>query len=313
MGSQRIIIILMLLVLGIFAGCSSSGDSGPTLPSPGGTQGGDYEGDQDEPPIPTPYAEIRNLGICDMEWELDGDLVVSTLDLIYLYTPYGVLKRTYPIRCVFGLSNNDTGRGMSFSPGGSCNPNGIDDDIYASEGHFTTIFDPDWFKGDPNHPDNPPGSCDETITMQWMCPETTAPIGYAYHPYSGRTYLKINSGGIWIGDDDCADRGDWHPDIGPVVSPGELCGSAVGDVILSYDQDAPFPPPRHDYWYTGPPTTAWPDAYGEPLDPAGDWVVYVPSAVNNCIQGLAGLGFVGYQRMANTTLVFSSNGTDPPG
>ena len=103
MGSQRITIILMLLLLGIFAGCSGSGDSGPTLPSPGGPTGGDYDGDQGEPPIPTPYEEIRNLSICDMEWELDGDLVVSTMEGgIFLYTPYGVLKRQYPdIGCVY--------------------------------------------------------------------------------------------------------------------------------------------------------------------------------------------------------------------
>jgi hypothetical protein len=310
MGAQRIIIILMLLILGIFAGCGSSGDSGPTLPSPGGTQGGDFEGDQDEPPIPTPYAEIRDKFICDMEWELDGDLVVSTPTTIYLYTPYGVLKRTYPIQCVHGLTNNDTGRGMSFYGRGSCNPNGIDDDIYVSEGHYTTVFNDDWYKGDPNHPDMPPGSCDETITMQWACPETEdlSPFGYSYHPYSGRTYLKINSGGVWIGDDDCEDRGDWHPDIGATV---DRCD--VDDVILSYDQDAPFPPPIHDFWYTGPPRPEWPNAYGEPMDPAGDWLMYTTLGASNCIQQLAALGFAGYQRMANTTLVFSANGTDPPG
>lgn len=299
MGAQRIIIILMLLILGIFAGCSSSGDSGPTLPSPGGTQGGDYEGDQDEPPIPTPYAELRENRylICDMEWELDGDLVVSTYEAgIFLYTPYGLLKRQYDIPCVFSLQNNDTGRGMSFS-GGSCNPDGIDDDIYVSEGHNTVTFDALWYSGDPSPT---PDMCDLTITMQWMCAGMAPPLGYSYHPFSGRTYIKLNSGGVWIGDGEC--EMDWHPDIGSTVDPGALCGAALGDVILSYDQMAPFLP--FNIWFTGPPD--------EPLDPAGDWVIYTVPPVYNCIQTLAAIA-PGYQRMANTTLVFSANGTDPPG
>ncbi len=302
MGSQRIIIILMLLILGIFAGCSSSGDSGPTLPSPSGPQGGDYDGDQDEPPIPTPYAEIRNLSICDMEWELDGDLVVSTMSGLYLYTPYGLLKRYYPeIDCVYGLENNDTGRGMSFFGRGTCNPNGIDDDLFVKEGHYTTIFDARWYSGDPSPV---PDSCDLTITMQWMCPSTTSPIGYSYHPFSGRTYIKINSGGVFIGDDECgpvSEGGDWHDDLGSTIDPGALCGSPVEDVILSYDQRAPFPP---DIWFTGPAD--------EPNDPAGDWLVYSTLGVYNCMGALAAYG-PGHVRMADVTRVFSANGTDPPG
>lgn len=291
------IIFGLLLIFGLTAGCSSSGEDVATLPSGSGPEGGTYNGDQPEPPIPTPYAELAGLYVCDMEWELDGDLVVSTPDGLFLFTPYGVLKRTYPeIGCISGLANNDTGRGMSyFGPGTGGNPAGMDDDKYVSDGHNTTTFDARWFSGDPNPI---PDFCDLTITMQWMLSQSSSPAGYVYHPHSGRTYIKLNSGGVWIGDDEC--ETDWHPDIGSTVDPGALFGTPVGDVILSYDQMAPFPP---DIWFTGPPD--------EPNDPAGDWVVYVPYDVYNSMQMLAGVA-PGYQRMANTARVFSVNGTDPP-
>ena len=62
MRLRETLAIIALLLFGLLAGCSSSGDEGPTLPAPGGPQGGDFGGDQPEPPIPTPYADLE--GVC---------------------------------------------------------------------------------------------------------------------------------------------------------------------------------------------------------------------------------------------------------
>jgi hypothetical protein len=297
MFKTRLFIIAALLLLGIFSGCGGGDGVTPNLPSQGGPQDGGYSGDQPEPPIPTPWLPLYSSYICDMDWELDGDLMVSTADVgVILYTPYGLEKRRYPeIGCVTGMTNNDTGRGMSYNSSGSkCNTAGIDDDIYVSDGHQTTVFPAQWYSGDPNQT---PDMCDLTITMAWGCASGTAPIGYSYHPISGRTYIKLNTGGVFIGDSEC--ETDWDQEIGPVVDPGELFGRPIGDGILSFDQLAPFPP---DIWYTGPPT--------EPSDPAGDWVIYQDDCL---LQGLvASLGLPGYIRMAETIRTFKMNGTDPP-
>jgi len=297
---NRYFLIAMFLLLGILAGCGGGDATTPNLPGPGGPGGGGYNGDQPEPPIPTPWAALytpSTLHICDMEWELDGDLVVSTREGgILLFTPYGLLKRQYPIPCVYSLTNNDSGRGMSYSdPQTACAANGIDDDVYVSQGHNTTVFDELWYKGDP---DPTKDVCDLTITMGWGCPATgTPPVGYAYHPISGRTYMKLNSGGSFVGDSEC--ETDWDEEIGNQVNPGELWNRPVGDVILSYDQKAPFKP---DIWYTGPPT--------EGNDPAGDWVIYQDDCL---LRGyIESLGLPGYMRMAETVRIFKMNGTDPP-
>ena len=118
MQLTRFLAIIALMLFGLLAGCSSSSD-GPTLPAPGGTQGGDYEGDQPEPPIPTPYADLAGAAIADMEWEWDGDLVVAVGNNAQLYTPYGLFKRTIGSGgggAIYALANNKTGRGMSYMP-----------------------------------------------------------------------------------------------------------------------------------------------------------------------------------------------------
>jgi len=115
----NVLTIIVLLLLGILAGCGSGGD-GPTLPGPVGPQGGDYDGDQPEPPIPTPYAELAGqTAIADMEWEADGDLVVANGNTAMLFTPYGLFKRNIGSGgggAIYALANNDTGRGMSYTP-----------------------------------------------------------------------------------------------------------------------------------------------------------------------------------------------------
>ena len=137
--------------------------------------------------------------------------------------------------------------------------------------------------------------------MAWNRPGGEPPIGYQYHPYTGRTYIKLNSGGVWIGDPDC--EADWHPDIGNEVYPQMFGCAAVTDVILSYDQESPFP---FNIWYNGPPDEA------QDPDGAGDWVVYIENSLYNCMSGIGMYG-AGYQRMVNTMRAFSMNHTNPPG
>ena len=149
MRFPRFLIIILIILTGIIGGCSGGSDSGPTLPSPGGPQGGDFQGDQPEPPIPTPFLRLADAFIYDMEWEADGDLVAATDEGAFLFTPYGVFKRSLGGGEVLAVTNNDTGRGMSYMPE-TGNPDGWWDDEYVSGGHFTTHFDDLWYSGDPN-------------------------------------------------------------------------------------------------------------------------------------------------------------------
>ena len=297
MKNALYIMILLLAIITVSTGCGGgSEEKKPTLPTQG--LGNDFDGDQPEVPVPIPYERLAGEIILDMERELDGDLVISTKSTTFLYTPYGLLKRDdFGPANVNGLANNDTGRGMSFytSDGNNCGPRGMVDDRYAPGGDYTTTFDPQWLNGKPS-PDIK-DICDLTITLDWSCPTGEPPFGYAYHPFSNRTYIVLNSNDRIIGDSDC--ESNWLETLGNEIRFSNRCGGGpLGNVILSYDQSAPF----LDGWWNGNPDEA--------MDIAGDWIFYVPYDKWDCLQTLATLAS-GYQRMANSARVFSMNGTDP--
>lgn len=300
MKSTKILTIIALLLLGILAGCGSGGD-GPTLPGPVGPQGGDYDGDQPEPPIPTPFSELREVAIIDMEWEADGDLVAATSAGALLFTPYGLFKRNLGSGNVYAVANNDTGRGMSYYPNGDVgNTGGWDDDVYVSGAHGTVSFNATWY--DEQSPDFTP-NCDPNITLGWSAPSPSGlvrlPTGFEYHPFTGRVYILESGNDTYIGDSDCI--GILFNDIiTEVVQPGVLCGSTLNQLILSYDQMAPF----MDGLFNGP---------GDSDIPDGDFVVYVDKPVWDCLGAIAQAfpDYYGYQMMQNVTKCIMWDGQDP--
>jgi hypothetical protein len=292
-----LILVVLLLSASVMLGCSNGSDEGPTLPSPGGPSGGNYQGDQPEPPIPTPYTDAAGRYIIDMQWEADGDLVIATDGGHLLFTPYGLFKRNLGVPDVQAIANNDTGRGMSYHLNtNGCPVDGVDDDQYVSNGHHTVTFGGAWFDG---QADTIADFCELNITMEWDCPVADLPTGYEYHPYTGRTYILLHSGGLYIGDGEelCYAAGLWVEGLGHEIAPAEICGVDLLQVILSYDQLAPF----FDGFYNGP---------GDSDIPDGDWCVYVQKPVWDCLGLIAGYG-LGYQMMLNCTKVVSWTGINP--
>jgi hypothetical protein len=296
--TKRLWIVLIILLVTLVWGCSNGGgNEGPTLPGKDGPEGGGFQGDQPEPPIPTPYADVVGRYIIDMQWEADGDLVIATDAGQLLFTPYGLFKRNLGVPDIQAIANNDTGRGMSYHLNtNGCPVDGVDDDLYVSGGHHTVKFGAAWLDG---NADLISDFCEPNITLGWDCPVADLPTGYEYHPHTGRTYILMNSGATYIGDGEepCYNAGLWVEGLGHEISPAELCGVDFAQVILSYDQLAPF----FDGFYNGP---------GDSDIPDGDWSVYVQKPVWDCLGQISGYG-LGYQMMMNATKVISWNGVNP--
>jgi len=298
------LILIMVLLLGLFAAsCKSKGDGGPNLPSPGGPQGGGYGGDQPEPPIPTPFADLTGRLILDMQWEADGDLVASTDQGILLFTPYGIFKRNLGGSAnVFGLANNDSGRGMSYySTDSMCNPAGAWDDQYVSGGTNTTTFHQLWYNNhQPDLPDDgvveDSDACVPGVTLGWTCPSgVSPPCGYEYHPYTQRTYILLGNSSTLIGDANGPVEGCGYSDFCP---PQFLLRTA--NCVLSYDQLAPF----MDGIMNGPGDSDLPD---------GDFVYYINRPDWDRIWMAINMGGCGiYSYFLNTTKAILWDGYYPP-
>jgi hypothetical protein len=299
----QFLIIMILLITGSLAGCSSNDSGGPNLPAPEGPGGGGYQGDQPEPPIPTPFADLAGRYIIDMQWEADGDLVVSTDAGMLLFTPYGLFKRNLGgTSNIYAIANNDSGRGMSYyTPDTMCNPAGVWDDQYVSGGDNTTSFHQLWFNehtadipDDGVVPDE--WACVPGVTMGWSCPAiTTVPCGYEYHPFTARTYILMGSAMTLIGDANGPIDGCGYSDFCPPVYEG-----ITNNVILSYDQLAPF----LDGVMNGPGDSDLPD---------GDWCYYTDLPRVNQLYTIMTLGGCGiYQFFFDTSKASLWDGVYPP-
>jgi len=276
-------IIMFLLIAGSLAGCGGNDSGGPTLPSQGGPGGGGYQGDQPEPPIPTPFADLNGQYIIDMIWEVDGDLAVATESGILLFTPYGLFKRNMGGTPEFlAIANNDSGRGDGYlTTANGCSPLPVWNDLYVSGGDNITSFHPVWFgehladipdDGVPRDED----ACVPGVTMGWGCPSTTVrPIGYEYHPFTGRTYVLLGTAISLIGDANGPIDGCGYDDFCPPVY-----NDMSTNVILSYDQLAPF----LDGIMNGPGDSDLPD---------GDWCYYTDLPFVNRLYTMMTMGGCG--------------------